>query len=209
MVSLDRFECGKLFPGVTFLDRKTVYVIGVTNIKIGEGTIIEPFVKFTGNIRIGKNCRVYFGFSAYNFECGDNCELGIPAQVMDVKLGNNCKIGRFAEIKKSVFGDDVNCVHFSYVGDAEVGNGVNIGAGTITCNYDGRDKHKTTIQDKAFIGSDTKLVAPLTVGKEAYIAAGSIVTEDVPPHALHISRVTRIIKEYVAEKMGNAWRIKK
>ena len=96
------------------------------------------------------------------------------------KLGRHVKVGNFVETKKAVFGEGAKASHLSYIGDAEVGADVNIGAGTITCNYDGVNKHKTIIEDGAFIGSDTQLVAPVRVGKGAYVGAGSTITKDVP-----------------------------
>ncbi len=103
-------------------------------------------------------------------------------------IGSEAKIGNFVEVKKSVIGDRTKASHLSYLGDASIGKGVNIGAGTITCNYDGKKKSRTTIEDSAFIGSDTQLVAPVKVGKSAYIGAGSTITKCVPPVSLSVSR---------------------
>ena len=105
------------------------------------------------------------------------------------------KVGNFVETKKAVFGEGAKASHLSYIGDAEVGADVNIGAGTITCNYDGVNKHKTIIEDGAFIGSDTQLVAPVRVGKGAYVGAGSTITKDVPAEALALSRTPQRIIE--------------
>jgi bifunctional UDP-N-acetylglucosamine pyrophosphorylase/glucosamine-1-phosphate N-acetyltransferase len=111
------------------------------------------------------------------------------------------KIGNFVETKKAVFGDGAKASHLSYIGDAEVGADVNIGAGTITCNYDGVNKNKTIIEDGAFIGPDTQLVAPVRIGKGAYVGAGSTITSDVPPGALALSRTRqRVIENWVARK---------
>jgi bifunctional UDP-N-acetylglucosamine pyrophosphorylase/glucosamine-1-phosphate N-acetyltransferase len=106
----------------------------------------------------------------------------------ETKIGKNVKIGNFVEIKKSEIKNNVSISHLSYIGDAEVGNNVNIGAGTITCNFDGERKHKTKIEDNAFIGSDTILVAPVKIGKFSYTGAGSTITKDVPDYALGIER---------------------
>jgi len=103
-------------------------------------------------------------------------------------IGSAARIGNFVETKKSVIGDGTKASHLTYLGDAEIGKDVNIGAGTITCNYDGREKHKTIVEDNVFVGSDTQLVAPVAVGKGAYIGAGSTITKDVPPFALSVSR---------------------
>ncbi len=110
-------------------------------------------------------------------------------------IGKQVRIGNFVEIKKSVIGDKSKAAHLSYLGDAEIGRGVNIGAGTITCNYDGFQKHKTTIEDAVFIGSDSQLIAPITVKKGAYVAAGSTITRDVPEDALAIARSPQENKE--------------
>ena len=101
------------------------------------------------------------------------------------------KVGNFVETKKAVFGEGAKASHLSYIGDAEIGANVNIGAGTITCNYDGVNKHKTVLEDGVFIGSDTQLVAPVRIGKGAYVGAGSTITKDVPPGALAVSRATQ------------------
>jgi bifunctional UDP-N-acetylglucosamine pyrophosphorylase/glucosamine-1-phosphate N-acetyltransferase len=110
------------------------------------------------------------------------------------RVGERAKVGNFVELKKTDLGDGSKAPHLSYIGDATVGADVNIGAGTITCNYDGRTKHPTRIETGAFVGSDTTLIAPVTVGEGAYVAAGSAITEDVPPHALAIGRARQINK---------------
>jgi bifunctional UDP-N-acetylglucosamine pyrophosphorylase/glucosamine-1-phosphate N-acetyltransferase len=117
------------------------------------------------------------------------------------KLGRHVKVGNFVETKKAVFGEGAKASHLSYIGDAEVGADVNIGAGTITCNYDGVNKNKTIIEDGAFIGSDTQLVAPVRIGKGAYVGAGSTITKDVPAEALALSRTPqRIIEGWATRK---------
>jgi len=110
------------------------------------------------------------------------------------RIGAKARVGNFVELKKTRLGDGSKAPHLSYIGDATVGPGVNIGAGTITCNYDGVDKHPTTIEAGAFVGSDTTLVAPVTVGEGAYIAAGSAITEDVPAGALALGRARQVNK---------------
>ena len=109
-------------------------------------------------------------------------------------VGKNAHVGNFVELKNTTLGDGAKANHLSYVGDSEVGAGANIGAGTITCNYDGVNKHKTTIGEKAFIGSNTSLVAPVTIGKNAVVGAGSVITQDVPDGALTIERSPQVIK---------------
>ena len=111
------------------------------------------------------------------------------------------KLGNFVEVKKSIIGKGSKANHLSYIGDTEMGENVNIGAGTITCNYDGKRKHKTIIEDNAFIGSDTQLVAPIKIGKYAFIGAGSTITKDVPPYALALARARQVnIKDWVKRK---------
>jgi bifunctional UDP-N-acetylglucosamine pyrophosphorylase/glucosamine-1-phosphate N-acetyltransferase len=107
------------------------------------------------------------------------------------EIGAGAKIGNFVEVKKSVIGPGTKASHLSYIGDAKIGKGVNIGAGTITCNYDGHRKHTTIIEDNVFIGSDTQLIAPVSVGKGAYVGAGSTISRDVPPRALAVSRTAQ------------------
>jgi bifunctional UDP-N-acetylglucosamine pyrophosphorylase/glucosamine-1-phosphate N-acetyltransferase len=120
------------------------------------------------------------------------------------QLGKGSKIGNFVEVKKSRIGPGTKANHLAYIGDSEVGAGVNIGAGTITCNYDGYHKHRTIIEDEAFVGSNTALVAPVKVGKGASVGAGTTVTKDVPPYALAVSRVRqKSIKNWVIKREKN------
>ena len=159
-----------------------------------------------GRTTLGPNCEVHAGarivdsrlgarVTVFNHtvitqaEIGDDVHVGPFARIRpSTSLGARSHIGNFVEIKKSSVGDGTKIGHLSYIGDASVGSGVNIGAGTITCNFDGRAKHRTSIGDKAFVGSDSTLVAPVTVGAGAYVAAGSAITEDVPAGGLGIAR---------------------
>ena len=133
---------------------------------------------------------------------GDDASVGPYAHLRPgTRLGKHVKVGNFVETKKAIFGDGAKASHLSYIGDADVGADANIGAGTITCNYDGVNKHKTTIEDGAFIGSDTQLVAPVRIGRGAYVGAGSTITKDVPPDALALSRTPqRIVEGWAAKK---------
>lgn len=222
--ALDQLYCslGDKFPGVTFLDKSTIYVDSLAMVEIGEGTVIEPFVKLTGQVKIGKNCQVFFGFEGYSFECGDNCELrGVIANsklgdncriekrgISDSTFGDSCRIGEVAEIKRSDFGNEVTCLHHCYIGDAKVGNGVNIGAGVITANFDGSNKNQTIVEDGAFIGTNVNLIAPIRVGQEAFVAAGSTITRNVAAHALIVIRAKEedghVLYDYW-EKVGKIW----
>ena len=190
--------------GVTIYDPLSVWVS--PSVKIGKDTIIYPNVFLEGNTIIGQNCIIYQGTRILDSIIEDNVQIkdctviesshiksgsniGPFAHIRPESIiGQNCRIGNFVEIKKSLIGDGTKASHLSYIGDSEVGKNVNIGAGTITCNYDGKKKHKTTIEDDVFIGSDTQLVAPVKIGKGSYIGAGSTITKDVPPDALAVSR---------------------
>ncbi|MCE5301009.1 MAG: bifunctional UDP-N-acetylglucosamine diphosphorylase/glucosamine-1-phosphate N-acetyltransferase GlmU, partial [Spirochaetia bacterium] len=163
--------------GITIADFNTVFID--ENVTIGKDTVINPCTVIRGKTSVGKGCII-----------------GPFAHVrQDTVIGDNCRIGNYVEIKKSIIGDNVNVAHLSYIGDTEIGSGTNIGAGTITCNYDGVNKHKTKIGKKVFVGSDTKFVAPVTIGDNVVIAAGSVITEDVPGGALAIARARQVNKE--------------
>lgn len=167
-------------------------VIDVNNVfigpnRIGTGTIIEPNC-FLSNVTIGNNCRIA-AFSVLE-DCiiGDGCQIGPFARIRPgTQLAAHCKIGNFVETKKAIFGEHSKANHLSYLGDVTIGSQVNIGAGTITCNYDGANKHQTIIEDGVHIGSDTQLIAPITIGKNATIGAGSTLRQDAPPNELTLT----------------------
>ncbi len=190
--------------GVTLIDPATTYVD--SGVSVGADTVLHPGVTLAGTTRIGSGCTIHSGSRIVDSSIGDGCTVKdgslITEAVLDganmagpnahlrpgahLKIG--AKVGNYVEIKKAVIGEGSKVNHLSYVGDARVGRGVNIGAGTITCNYDGANKYQTVIGDDVFIGSDTQLVAPVTIGDGALVAAGSTVTGDVPAGALGISR---------------------
>ncbi|MCW5830302.1 MAG: bifunctional UDP-N-acetylglucosamine diphosphorylase/glucosamine-1-phosphate N-acetyltransferase GlmU [Deltaproteobacteria bacterium] len=144
---------------------------------VGAGTHIKPYSVLSGS------------------EVGKECEIGPFARLRPgSRIGDGCKIGNFVETKKSVFGKGSKASHLAYIGDAKIGKNVNLGCGTITCNYDGYQKHETVIGDDVFIGSDSQLVAPVTVGRGAYVASGSTITENVPADALAIARSRQAVK---------------
>lgn len=145
-------------------------------VKIGARTVIHPFTVLEGKTRIGKNCII----GPYAHVCASVVEDGA--------------VVAHTQLVRSHFGGDAKAKHFSYIGDAVVGRGANIGAGTVTANYDGKKKNKTVIGDGAFTGSNCTIIAPLQVGKSAYIAAGSVVTDDVPPYALALGRSRQVNK---------------
>jgi bifunctional UDP-N-acetylglucosamine pyrophosphorylase/glucosamine-1-phosphate N-acetyltransferase len=202
--------------GVTFRNPDTVSID--TTVWIGPDTVVYPSVCLEGSTRIGRDCvidpgahlldvtvgdRVHIktGVVAENAIIEDEAQVGPYAHLRPgTKLGRSSKVGNFVETKKAVFGPGAKASHLSYIGDAEVGADVNIGAGTITCNYDGVNKHKTVVEDGVFIGSDSQLVAPIRIGRGAYVGAGTTVTKDVPPDSLALSRVPQRNVEGWAEK---------
>jgi len=182
------------------------------DVAIGADTRIEPGVQLLGKTRIGANCTVRAGSILSDAVLEDNVlvkpysivaashlsrgvQVGPFAHLRDgARLEDNARVGNFVEVKKSVLGEGVKSMHLTYLGDAHVGSGTNIGAGTITCNYDGVHKNPTTIGKRVFIGSDTALVAPVRVGDGAYVGAGSVITKNVPPDALGVARGQQVNK---------------
>ena len=197
--------------GVTVVDPDRTYVD--TTVAVGRDTILYPGVVLEGSTRVGRECIIRPGARLVNSVVGPRCEildhclmdqsrLGSDVRIGPMAhlrpgthLGDHVRIGNFVETKKTRFGRGSKANHLSYLGDAELGQGVNVGAGTITCNYDGVNKFRTVLGDGVFIGSDSQLVAPVKVGKGAYVGAGSTITEDVPPGALAIARSRQQIKE--------------
>ena len=192
-----------MLEGVTFIDPATAYidsrVIIAPDVIIYPNVIIEGETVIGGDSVIGPDTRIIDSrigrgnviekSKVFESRIADNCNIGPYAYLRPgADLRDNVKIGDFVEIKKSVIGEGSKVPHLSYVGDAEVGSKVNIGCGTITCNYDGQNKHLTVMKDGSFIGSNTNLVAPVTVGEGAYIGAGSTITKDVPDHQLAVAR---------------------
>lgn len=167
-----------------FIDVNTVFIGHVT---IGEGCIIEPNCVIS-NTTIGAGCRILASSVLDGCHIGDHCEVGPFARIRPgTQLNSHCKIGNFVEAKKAVFGKHSKASHLSYLGDVTIGTEVNIGAGTITCNYDGANKHQTVIEDGVHIGSDTQLIAPVTIGANATIGAGSTIRSNAPPNELTLS----------------------
>ncbi len=163
--------------GVTIEDIDSTYIYD--DVKIGVDTVIHPNTTIKGDVEIG-----------------EDCEIGPNAYIREgCRLANKVKIGSFVEIKKAIIGEGAKVPHLSYMGDCEIGAKTNVGCGTITCNYDGFNKSKTIIGEHTFIGSNTNLVAPVTLGKNTFIAAGSTITEDVPDDALAIARQRQTNKE--------------
>jgi bifunctional UDP-N-acetylglucosamine pyrophosphorylase/glucosamine-1-phosphate N-acetyltransferase len=183
------------------------------DVEVGTDTVIEPFVQLLGKTRIGSDCRVRSYSVISNSEIGDGVTVR-PGSIMDdarvesgaiigpyshlrpgSDIGEGAHVGNFVETKKVRLGKGSKANHLTYLGDAEIGAGVNVGAGTITCNYDGVHKHRTVIEDGVFVGSDSTLVAPLKIGKGAYVGAASCITENVPEDALALGRARQSVKE--------------
>jgi bifunctional UDP-N-acetylglucosamine pyrophosphorylase/glucosamine-1-phosphate N-acetyltransferase len=203
--------------GVTFRNPATVVIDSI--VTIGADTVVYPFVTLEGRTKVGRGCVIEPGVHLHNVTVGDNVHLKSGSVAEDAviedeatigpyahlrpgtQLGKHVKIGNFVETKKAVFGEGSKASHLSYIGDADVGADVNIGAGTITCNYDGVKKYKTILEDGVFIGSDTQLVAPVRIGRGAYVGAGSTITKDVPPDSLALSRVPqKVIEGWAARR---------
>lgn len=194
--------------GVTFIDPEAAYIEPL--VSIGRDTVIYPNVYLQGKTVIGENCliestvkiedsilenrvHIKMGCVINQSRVGAGADLGPFAHLRPgADLRSKVHVGNFVEVKKSVLHEGVKAGHLTYLGDADVGPGTNVGAGTITCNYDGAKKHKTTIEEGAFIGSNTALVAPVTIGKGAYVGAGSTITKDVPPNQLGVSRARQV-----------------
>jgi bifunctional UDP-N-acetylglucosamine pyrophosphorylase / glucosamine-1-phosphate N-acetyltransferase len=190
--------------GVTIIDPATTYI--EPGVQVGADTIIHPGVAIQGQSRIGAACEIHSHVRIVDSEIADkvvvldfclilgsriaaSASVGPFAHLRPGNVvGEQAKIGNFVELKKTTLGPGAKANHLAYLGDATIGERVNVGAGTITCNYDGTSKHPTVIEDEAFIGSDSQLIAPVRIGKGAYVAAGSSITEDVPPGALGIAR---------------------
>jgi bifunctional UDP-N-acetylglucosamine pyrophosphorylase/glucosamine-1-phosphate N-acetyltransferase len=183
------------------------------DVEIAPDTVIEPYVQLLGKTKIGTACRIRSHCVIRDTEIGDGVNV-LPGCIMDdsrvsahaiigpysrlrpgSEIGEGAHVGNFVETKKVKLGKGSKANHLTYLGDAEIGAGVNIGAGTITCNYDGVAKHKTIIGDSVFVGSDSTLVAPVRLGNGSYVGAGSCITDDVPDDALAIGRARQIVKE--------------
>lgn len=205
-----RINDALMLAGVTLTDPATTYI--EPDVQIGEDTIIEPNTHLRGKTRIGANCRIGPNTIIRDSHIGDACAIvasDITESLIEerVQIGpfarlragthiaREVRIGNFGEVKNSRVGEKSHIGHFSYVGDAELGKRVNIGAGTITCNYDGKQKNRTIIGDDVFIGSDTMLIAPVTIGARARTGAGAVVNKDVPPDSLAVGVPARVIRK--------------
>lgn len=202
--------------GVTILDPVCTYIESA--VRVGRDTIIHPLARLEGRTTIGSGCTIGALSHIIGSTIGDNVLVRDMCVITDSHIASGVKIGPFAhlragtvleqdvhignfvEVKKSRVGRDSKANHLTYLGDAEIGEGCNVGAGTITCNYDGVDKHPTTLEDEVFVGSNTALVAPVKVGRGAFVGAGSTITKDVPAGALALGRAQQRIIEGWADR---------
>ncbi len=205
-----------MLDGVTLIDPQTTYVDA--GVEIGSDSLLHPGVTILGKTCIGRNCIVETGVQIESSQIADHVHLKNGSVVEESQIGSACKIGpmahlragtelvgdnkigNFVETKKARLEEKSQASHLTYIGDAEVGKNVNFGCGTITCNYDGVNKHKTIVEDDVFVGSDTQFIAPVRIGRNSLIAAGSTITKDVPPDSLALSRTP--------QKVIEGWRIK-
>jgi bifunctional UDP-N-acetylglucosamine pyrophosphorylase/glucosamine-1-phosphate N-acetyltransferase len=188
-----------MLDGVTLIDPETTYV--EATVDVGGDTVIYPNTHLYGNTAIGARCTLGPGTMIRDSHVGDDCQIvssAIEGAVVEKgvhigpfahlrpgsRLGEGVHMGNFGEVKNASLGAGTHMGHMSYIGDAQVGEKVNIGAGTVTCNYDGRRKHQTVIDDEAFVGSGTMLVAPVRIGRGAKIGAGAVVTRDIAAHTV-------------------------
>ncbi|MFT4415980.1 bifunctional UDP-N-acetylglucosamine diphosphorylase/glucosamine-1-phosphate N-acetyltransferase GlmU [Fredinandcohnia humi] len=211
-----RINKNHMINGVTIIDPDHTYISA--DAKIGQDTVIHPGTVLIGEVEIGSECEIGPNSEIKSCKIGDNTVIR-HSVAHDSTIGNDVaigpfahirpatmisdevKIGNFVELKKASFGKGSKASHLSYIGDAEVGADVNIGCGSITVNYDGKNKYLTKIEDGAFIGCNSNLVAPVTVGKGAYVAAGSTITNEVPSNALSIARARQVNKENYVERL--------
>lgn len=211
-----RIQHKLMLEGVSIVDPASTFIDAA--VRIGQDTVIHPFTILTGSTDIGQDCHIGPGARIESSvigngvrvrdshitasEVGDATTIGPFANLRPGSMiGKNVKIGDFVETKQTVLGDGVSAGHFAYLGNAEIGDGTNIGAGTITCNYDGKRKHQTKIGKNTFIGSNSTLVAPVSIGDEAFVAAGSTIVDDVPPQALAVGRAYQTNKpEWVKKR---------
>ena len=205
-----------LLDGVTIEKPETVTIDA--DVTIGQDSIIGPFAQILGSSKLGENCRIGASSILENATLGDDVHIHPFSSISDSTLDNNSHIGpyarlrmgahveehahvgNFVELKKTRLGKGSKSMHLAYLGDSTIGDKVNIGAGTITCNYDGKHKHPTVIQDGAFVGSNSTLIAPIQIGESAYIAAGSVITHNVPAGSLAFGRAHQVVKEHWKRK---------
>ena len=203
--------------GVVFADIDSVFID--ETVKIGKGTFIGPCVTLSGDTEIGENCTIHQNSRMVNAKIaegttvessvildssvGSETSVGPFAYIRPgSKIGNKCKVGDFVEVKNSTLGDGTKASHLTYIGDADLGKNVNLGCGVVFVNYDGREKHRTTVGDRCFIGCNVNLISPVTVEDGAYIAAGSTINKDVPEDSLAVARTKQTVIPGWASRTG-------
>jgi bifunctional UDP-N-acetylglucosamine pyrophosphorylase/glucosamine-1-phosphate N-acetyltransferase len=205
--------------GVTLIDPHTTYID--PSVSLEPDTVVEPGCHLRGKTRIGRACTLGAGCIITDSTVGDGASIRPYSVLEECRLGENVRVGpmahlrpgtmlerdayvgNFVETKNAQLGEASIAAHLSYLGDCDIGARVNIGCGTITCNFDGLRKQATVIEDDAFVGSDTQLIAPVRIGREAYIGSGSTITEDVPAGALALSRAPQKVKKNVGKAKTN------
>jgi bifunctional UDP-N-acetylglucosamine pyrophosphorylase / glucosamine-1-phosphate N-acetyltransferase len=195
-----RLRKAALEAGVTMVAPETVFLSADTT--FGKDVVIEPYVVFGDKVTVEDGAVIHAFSHLAGAHVGKKCSVGPFARLRPgTRLGEGARIGNFVEIKEAVIAAGAKANHLSYIGDASVGANANIGAGTITCNYDGTAKHHTTIGQDAFIGSNTALVAPVEIGDGAYVGSGSVITGNVPADALALARARQVVKEKWATRL--------
>ena len=190
----DRIRNKFMEKGVTLVAPDTIFLS--VNTKIGKNVIINPYVVIGSNVKIGNNVEILSFTHIEGAKIKNNVKVGPFSRVRPgTILSKRSRIGNFVEVKNSKVGIGTKINHLSYVGDAVIGKSTNIGAGTITCNYDGKRKYKTNIHDEVFIGSNSSLVAPVTIGKKSVVGAGSVITKNVRKKSLALTRPKQIEKK--------------
>ncbi len=189
-----------LNSGVKMIGPETIFFSKDT--KIGKNVIIEPFVVFGKKVKIGNNVVVKSFSHLESCEIENKVEIGPYARIRpNTVIKNGSRIGNFVEIKKSIIGKKTKINHLSYIGDSDIGKSVNIGAGTITCNYDGKRKNKTKIKDNVFVGSNCSLIAPITISQQSVVGAGSVITKNIRKKTLALTRSPQLeVKNYKRKK---------
>ena len=189
-----------LKSGVKMIGPETIFFSNDT--QIGKNVIIEPYVVIGSKVKIGNNVVIKSFSHLESCQIENKVEIGPYARIRpNTILKEGSKVGNFVEVKKSVIGKKSKVNHLTYIGDSKIGKSVNVGAGTITCNYDGKKKHVTNIKDKVFIGSNSSLVAPITLGESSTIGAGSVITRNVKKKSLALTRSEqKEIKNYKTRK---------
>jgi bifunctional UDP-N-acetylglucosamine pyrophosphorylase/glucosamine-1-phosphate N-acetyltransferase len=196
----DRLRKAAMEAGVNMVAPHTVQLAADT--KFGRDVVVEPYVVFGPGVTVEDGALIRSFSHLEKAHVGRGASVGPYARLRPgANLGEKVRVGNFVEVKESTIGDRTAINHLTYIGDSTIGQGANIGAGTITCNYDGTQKHRTDIGDGAFIGSNSSLVAPVKIGAHAYVGSGSVITRDVPDDSLAIGRTRQTVKEGWANRL--------